>query len=80
MDRAFRGHINGKIFNLPDELTRDASTNPRREELMGGSEEQIAQKKAVGFLYIALGETARKTLLDRKPNMDIKTMNLDELL
>ena len=51
-----------------DELSRDATTNARRKELMGGSEEQIAHKKAVSFLYIALGEAARKTLLDRKPN------------
>ena len=49
-----------------DELTRDATANARRKEQMGRSEKQIAQKKAVGFLYIALGEAARKTLLDRK--------------
>ena len=42
---------------------------------MGGAEEPIAGKKAVSFLYIALGEAARTTLLDRKPNMDIKTVN-----
>ena len=76
----FEATLMAKSLISLDELTRDASTNARRKEPMGGSEEQIAQKKAVSFLYIALGEAARKTLLDRKPNMDIKTMNLDELL
>ena len=47
---------------------------------MGGVEEPIAQRKAVSFLYIALGEAARKTLLDRKPDMDIKAINLKDLL
>ena len=47
---------------------------------MGGAEESIAEKKAVSFLYIALGEAARKALLDRKPNMDIKTTTLKDLL
>ena len=47
---------------------------------MGGAEEPIAQKKAVSFLYIALEETVRKTLLDRKPDMDIKDTNLKHLL
>ena len=48
-----------------EELTRDESGTPRRKELMGGAEELISQKKAVSFLYIALGEAARKTILDR---------------
>ena len=47
---------------------------------MGGVEEPIAEKKAVSFLYIALGEAARKTLLDRKPNMYIKATTLKGLL
>ena len=47
---------------------------------MGGVEESIAEKKAVSFLYIALGESARKTQLNRKPNMDIKTTKLEDLL
>ena len=63
-----------------EELTRDTTTNPRKKELMGGVEESIAEKKAVSFLYIALGEAARKTLLDRKPNMDIKATKLEDLL
>ena len=33
-----------------EELTRDDSGTPRRNELMGGAEEPIAQRKAVGFL------------------------------
>ena len=62
-------------------MTRDdAGTNPRKKELMGRAEEKIAEKKAVSFLYIALGDAARKTLLDRKPNMDIKTTKLKDLL
>ena len=31
-------------------------------------------------MYIALGEATRKTLLDRKPDMDIKAINLKDLL
>ena len=63
-----------------EELTRDETSGPKRKELMGGAGESIAEKKAVSFLYIALGEAARKTLLDRKPNMDIKTTKLNDLL
>ena len=63
-----------------EELTRDETSGPKRKELMGGAEESIAEKKAVSFLYIALGEAARKTLLDRKPNMNIKTTKLNDLL
>ena len=63
-----------------EELTRDTTSNPRKKELMGGVEEQIAEKKAVSFLYIALGEAARKMLLDRKPDMDIKATKLKDLL
>ena len=47
---------------------------------MGGVEESIAETKAVNFLYIVLGEAARRTLLDRKPNMDIKATKLKDLL
>ena len=63
-----------------EELTRDEAGTPRRKELMGGADEPIPQKKAVSFLYIARGEAARKTLLDRKPVMDIQTTNLKDLL
>ena len=63
-----------------EELTRDSSTQARRKDLMGGCDEEIAQKKAVSLLYIAMGEAARKTLLDRKPNMDVKKITLKELL
>ena len=59
-----------------EELTRDTTSNTRKKELMGGVEEQIAEKKEVSFLYIALGEAARKMLLDRKPDMDIKATKL----
>ena len=61
-------------------MTRDESGTPRSEDLIGGAEEPIAQKKAVSFLYIALGEAAQKTVLDRKPNMDIKATKLKDLL
>ena len=63
-----------------DELTRDTSSRARRKELMGGFEEEVAQRKAVSLLYIAVGEAARKTLLDRNPNLDIKTISLKDLL
>ena len=63
-----------------EELYSTGTSNPRRKELMGRAEESIAEKKTVSFLYIALGEAARKTLLDRKPNMDIKTTKFNDLL
>ena len=64
-----------------EELTRDDTGTPRSKELMGGADEPIAQKKAVSFLYTALGETAREILLDRKPDItDIKATNLKDLL
>ena len=55
-------------------------TNQEIKELMEGVEEPIAGEKAASLLYIALGEAARKTLLDRKPNMDIKAITLKDLL
>ena len=42
--------------------------------------EPIAEKKVVSFLYIALGEAAIKTLLDRKSNIDLKATKLKHLL
>ena len=41
--------------------------------------EPIAEKKVVSFLYIALGEAAIKTLLDRKSNIDLKATKLKHL-
>ena len=47
---------------------------------MGGFEEEGAQTKAVSLLYIAIGEAARKIHLGSKPNLDIKSINLKDLL
>ena len=41
----FEATLMAKSSIYLDEPTRDASTNARKKELMGGSEEQIAQKK-----------------------------------
>ena len=63
-----------------EELTHDDSKMARRKDLMGGCEEQSAQKDVVSFLYIALWEAARKTVLDRKPSLDTKNITIKELL
>ena len=47
---------------------------------MGGQEVEAAEKKAVSILFLALGDTARKTLMDRKPNLDVKQIQLRELI
>ena len=52
----------------------------QEKKLTGGAEESIAEGKALSCLQIALGEAARKTLLDRKTKMDIKTTKLKDLL
>ena len=76
----FEAAMMAKLSISIEELTRDNSAHARNKELMGGLDEQIVQKKAVSFLYIALGEAARKTLLDRKPDLDFKKMVLKDLL
>ena len=76
----FEATLRAKSSISIEELTRDETSGPKRKELMGGAEESIAEKKSVSFLNIALGEAARKTLLDRKPNMEIKTTKFNDLL
>ena len=73
--RAFRGHINGKILNF-FWWTDQRGLNIRQKK---GVDEWVRRAYSrISFLYIELGEAARRTLLDRKPNMDIKTMNLND--
>ena len=79
MDRAVWGDTRGKILHIARRTNKRYDINPKKKELMGGVEEQIAEKKAVSFLYIALGEAARKTLLDLK-DMDIKATKIKVLL
>ena len=58
----FEAAIMTKSSLALDELTRDATSQPRRKELMGGSEEDVVQRTAVSLLFIAIGEAARRTL------------------
>ena len=43
-----------------EELTRDTTSNPRKNELMGGVEEQIAEKKAEVSYILHLGRLLEK--------------------
>ena len=64
-----------------EELTReDTLNNPRRQALMGGVDPETAERKAVSIMYLALGDAARKTLLDRNPSLNAKTISLKQMM
>ena len=63
-----------------EELTRDVTHMARRQPMMGGLDENTAERKAVSVLVLAMGEAARKTLMDRKPQLDFKTIGLKDLI
>ena len=51
------------------ELTREANQQkPRVRTLMGDLDEDLANKKVISVIYVALGEAARKRIKDKYPH------------
>ena len=59
------------------ELLRDADQqNAKIAATMGNLEEIPAKRKLVSLLYISIGKTGRKKLMDQFPNIDIVLIEL----
>ena len=58
------------------ELTRNAEQQPRAQALMGNMEEAPAARKVISLLYISLGKTGRKMLMDKFPQINILLIQL----
>ena len=62
------------------ELLRVADQqNPRQAALMGNLEEMHAKRKVVSLLYISIGKTGRKMLMDKFPQINILTIQLQDI-
>ena len=62
------------------ELTRNAEQQPRAQALMGNMEEAPAARKVISLLYISLGKTGRKMLMDKFPQINILLIQLQQFL
>ena len=63
------------------ELTRNADEQqPRAQTLMGNIEEAPATRKVISLLYISLGKTGRKMLMDKFPQINILLIQLQQFL
>ena len=65
---------------VPELLRRTTAQNPRNETLLGGLSAETAERKVVSVLFLALGTTARKNLVDRFPEMVVSAVSLTNLL
>ena len=62
------------------ELLREADQqNPRQAALMGNLEEMHTKRKVVSLLYISIGKTGRKMLMDKFPQINILTIQLQDI-
>ena len=63
------------------ELLRNADhQNSRNAAMMGNLEEVPAKRKLVSLLYISIGKTGRKMLMDKFPNINILLIELQALV
>ena len=63
------------------ELLREVDEqNPRIAAMMGNLEEVPAKRKLVSLLYISIGKTGRKMLMDKFPNINILLIELRTLV
>ena len=76
----FEVALMAKFSIAVEEIVREEEGTERRTALMGGHDVETAPKKAVSILFLALGEAARKTITDRKPERNVKQTCLKELL
>ena len=76
----FEMSLMGKHSIEVEEIIREEGGNPRKKELMGNMEKAIAEKKVISLLFLSIGGAGRKTLIDKYPAMNIKTMELKVLM
>ena len=63
------------------ELLRVADQqNPRNAAMMGNLDEIPAKRKLVSLMYISIGKTGRKMLMDKFPNINILLIELQNLV
>ena len=60
------------------ELTK--TTGVKEKSLIGDLDEIPAMKKAISFLYLALGSAGKTSIADNFPATNIATVNLTDLL
>ena len=66
------------VTELTREVTQD---NPRKAAMMGNREEEPAAKRKVSsLLYISIGKTGRKMLMDKFPHINILLIQLNNIL
>ena len=56
------------------------TTEAKKKSLMGYVEKTTAAKKEISVLYLALGITAKKTIRDNFPTVNIAKITLSELI
>ena len=61
------------------ELLRNADQQSPRNAAMMGNLEVPAKRKLVSLLYISIGKTGRKMLMDKFPNINILLIELQAL-
>ena len=63
------------------ELLREGDDQPPRIAAMTGNLEEVpAKRKLVSLLYISIGKTGRKMLIDKFPNINILLIELRNLV
>ena len=65
------------VSELTREVTQD---NPRIAAMMGNLEEEPAKRKVTSLLYISIGKTGRKMLMDKFPHINILLIQLNNFL
>ena len=64
-----------------DELTRTVDEDhPRVKALIGDMPEEAAEKKVVTWLFLSVGELARKLFKDKYPELSVWTLQTREML
>ena len=66
-----------KYYISLHEMTRDDTTTPREEALIGGGSFETASRKLVSVLFLALGGKARKMLQDAQPTLRISEVSVE---
>ena len=61
-------------------LRDDDYQNPRNAAMMGNLDEVPAKRKLVSLLYISIGKTGRKMLMDKFPNINYLLNELRSLV
>ena len=64
-----------------DELTRTTDANsPRIKALIGDMAEEAAEKNVVTWLFLPVGEPARKMFKDKHPDLSVWTLGVRDMI